>query len=125
MRDILTTNFPELVELYIKGTLTIDFRYVFSRISQGRKCYLYASSPVQAVMAEAIIEDVVKVTSENRNDANITKLLSTDMDVKFLDTHLSVGKGYLVKFKDIRAYDKPITIGSLSLSRAPMSWCYV
>lgn len=130
-KDVLTTNSPDLIDLYIKGVLTVDFRSRFSTNVVGRKCYLYASAPVKKVIAEATIQDVIKVTKIDRGlwtpdyCNKVNKLVTNEWDKKFLQYHLDVSDGYLIKLRDVKKYNTPLELSDFSIKRAPMSWCYV
>lgn len=131
MKDVLTTNQPDLIDLYVKGVITIDFRTRFSPFVVGRKCYLYASSPVKKVLAEATIQEVLKVTKVDNGlwtpdyCDRVNKLLTNEWDKKFFQYHIDVSDGYLIKFKDVKKYNTPLELSDFSVKRAPMSWCYV
>lgn len=130
-KDVLTTNSPDLIDLYIKGVLTVDFRSRFSTSVVERKCYLYASAPVKKVVAEATIQEVLKVTRIDKGlwtpdyCNRVNQLVNNEWDNKFLKYHLDVSDGYLIKFKDVKKYNTPLELSYFSVKRAPMSWCYV
>lgn len=125
MLNILSTYSSDMIDIYLKGDLTIAFLSSCPTLAKlfplKRKFYFYSLQPTYKVVAEAVIKDIVKV-SKNKCE----RYLETDWDMKFFKDHLKYcPNSYLIKLTNVVKLETPLSIEDFGIKCVPLLWCYV
>ncbi len=118
---LLSIN-PEFVELIFSGEKEYEFRKSIAK--QGpTKIIIYSTSPVSAVVGEALIESVIVNDPEIVWEA--TKL-SAGIDRSFFNEYYSNrSRAVAYKLTDVKQYKETKKLSDFGLSHAPQSFVYV
>ncbi|MNF89757.1 hypothetical protein D3C84_722950 [compost metagenome] len=125
MKNIILSIKPYFVEAILDGKKTIELRKRVGKLFiENNTVYIYSTSPVKAIVAEAKISHIDRICpSEIRNDILISAHVSK---VYFDDYFKKSTQAYLIHLKDIRRLKHPINIDILRQLGVtpPQSFCY-
>ena len=124
-REILISVKPAFANLIVAGVKKVELRRSFPITAEGKKSYIYSSSPTKAVIGECYISKVEKLPINE-----IWKRYSEDSMIGWSDfkSYFS-GKeyGFAISFKKHKRYEKSMALRSnkFSMARPPQSFCYM
>ena len=121
---VLLSIKPEFVEKIFDGTKCYEFRKVMFKESQVSKIVIYASQPVQKVVGEFEIDEVLSLHPENLWEHTKD---SSGIEREYFDEYFEdKSVGHAIKIKAAKKYDQPLDLfESFNVSRPPQSFQYV
>lgn len=111
-RDIVLSIKPVYSEKILAGSKTVELRRRFPvSAPNGALAYIYATSPVKAMVGTAAIRDVWKlpveqIWAEFKNKA----LIARDQFDKYFD---GLDHGFALIFDDVKAFSRPLPLSEL------------
>ncbi|PLK44391.1 ASCH domain-containing protein [Emticicia sp. TH156] len=121
---VLLSIKPEYANKIFAGTKKFEFRKAIFKNKNVTRIVVYASSPMQKVIGEFEIENILFNEPEDlwkrtEEFAGITK--------DFFDLYFTNKKnGYAIKIKSITKYDKPLCLkDDLHIKTPPQSFMYL
>jgi predicted transcriptional regulator len=121
---VLLSIKPEFAEKIFDGTKRVEFRRSIFTSNIIKNVVVYSSSPVQKIIGEFEIEEILKGSPEylwdkTSNEAGISKL--------FFDQYFNgKGMGYAIRIKSVTKYSYPICLQmDLNIARPPQSFQYL
>jgi predicted transcriptional regulator len=119
---VLLSIKPEFAEKIFNGTKKYEFRKSIFKKNVD-KVVVYASSPVQRVIGEFIIADIIYENKETlwqktKDSSGITK--------EFYDEYfINKEKGYAIQICNAKLYSNPLLLADFGLKVAPQSYVYI
>ena len=123
-RNVLLSIKPKYVEKIFEGKKCYEFRRVMFRTQGVAKIIIYASQPVQKVVGEFEIEEILSLRPKDLWDC--TKELS-GIEKKYFDEYFK-GKttAHAIKIKNVKRYELPQDIQEdYNFRRPPQSFRYL
>ena len=123
MKTVLLSIKPEFAEKIFDGTKKFEFRKSIFKSDNVQKVVVYASSPVQKVIGEFSIEDIL-----NDDVETIWKKTSRYSGIThdfYLSYFANKDKAYAIKIGKTRRYRQNRTLSDYNLSFAPQSFAYI
>ena len=120
---ILLSIKPEFAEKIFNGTKKYEFRRSLFKKSEVKTVVVYASSPVQKVVGEFEIETIINDELVRLWDR--TKDFSGITAEYFFEYFRNKDKGYAIKIKKAKIYDKPLSIKDDYNVAPPQSFIYL
>lgn len=123
MKTVLLSIKPEFAEKIFDGTKKFEFRKSIFKNDDVQKVVVYASSPVQKVIGEFSIEDIL-----NDDIDTIWKKTSRYSGIThdfYLSYFANKDKAYAIKIKEARRYRQARNLSDYNLSFAPQSFAYI
>lgn len=123
MKTVLLSIKPEFAEKIFDGTKKFEFRKSIFKNEHVQKVVVYASSPVQKVIGEFSIEDIL-----NDDVDTIWKKTSRYSGIThdyYLSYFANKDKAYAIKIKEARRYRQARNLSDYNLSFAPQSFAYI
>ena len=126
-RDLLLSIRPNYVDDILNGRKTVELRRRFSEnASSGSILLIYSTSPTQAIVGYATIDDVKrlplgKLWAQHGKDACVTR-------EEFLDYFSGLKEGFAVLLKDVTLLKKTISAARLKQKLGfvpPQSFMYL
>ncbi len=115
---------PEFAEKIFNGTKKVEFRRCIFKSDKITSIIVYASSPVQKIIGEFEIEDVLTGTPEylwckTSKDAGISK--------SYFDQYFGEKTtGYAIRIKSYKKYRNPLCLKlDFNISHPPQSFQYI
>jgi len=120
---VLLSIKPEFAIKIFDGSKKFEFRKAVFKNSNVKTVIVYASSPVQQVIGEFTIDEII----EERPDVLWEKTkMHSGITKDFFDTYfLNRDKAFAIKVKDVTQYQKPLRLMDFDLDFAPQSFVYV
>jgi predicted transcriptional regulator len=121
---VLLSIKPEFAEKIFNGTKRVEFRRIIYRSDKITSIVVYASSPVQKIVGEFEVDEVLSGSPEylwyeTSKDAGISK---THFDQYFADK----GIGYAIRIKSVKRYRDPLCLKlDFNISHPPQSFQYL
>jgi len=121
---VLLSIKPEFVEKIFNGTKRVEFRRNIFRSDKISSIVVYASSPVQKIIGEFEIDEIMTGSPEHlwcetSKDAGISKLY---FDQYFADKCT----GYAIRIKSVKKYRHPLCLKlDFNISHPPQSFQYL
>lgn len=122
MRVLLSIK-PEFAEKIFEGTKQYEFRRAIFKNSEIKTIVVYASSPVQKVIGEFEIEDILK-----EGLASLWKKTKSKSGIKeeyFYSYFGEKEEGYAIKIKNAKRYEEPLCLRSDFGLVPPQSFLYL
>lgn len=125
-RDVVLSIKPQYSDKILQGRKTVELRRRFPvSAPSGTVAYIYATTPVRAMVGAAEIKEVLKlpvdqIWAEFEDSALIDR---TDFDNYFK----GVDFGYALMFEDVKSFSRPIPLDELRERfgfEAPQSYLY-
>jgi type I restriction enzyme, S subunit len=122
--DVLLSFKPKYVRLILEGKKRFEFRKSIFRKRPVGRIFIYASAPVQRVVASfesgRILEDhPALLWDQVRDHAGIR-------DSEFLSCFAGTSRGYAIEIGDLQVFDKPIDPKEVIPGFVPpQSYCYL
>jgi predicted transcriptional regulator len=121
---VLLSIKPEFAEKIFNGTKRVEFRRSIFRSNNISRIVVYASSPVQKIIGEFEIDEIISgspefLWNETSKEAGITKL--------YFDEYFGEkGEGYAIRIKSVKKYKNPLCLNlDFNISRPPQSFQYI
>lgn len=120
---VLLSIKPEFAIKIFDGSKKFEFRKAVFKNSNVNTVIVYASSPMQQVIGEFTIDEIIEERPEvlwekTKMQSGITK--------EFFDTYfLNRDKAFAIKVKEVNQYQKPLRLLDFDLDYAPQSFVYV
>lgn len=123
MKTVLLSIKPEFAEKIFNGTKKFEFRRSIFKNENVRKVVVYASSPVQKVIGEFTIadilnDDIATIWSETAPYSGITHDF-------YLSYFSNKDKAYAIKIGKTKRYRQARTLSDYNLNSAPQSFAYI
>lgn len=120
---VLLSIKPEFAEKIFDGTKKYEFRRTVFKNKNVKKVVVYASSPVQQVIGEFEIETIL---NHNLQELwNLTKDYSGITKNFFFDYFINKEKGYAIKIKAPKRYDRALSLKDDFNATPPQSFMYL
>lgn len=120
---VLLSIKPEYAQKIFDGTKKYEFRRSVFKKKNVKTVVVYASSPVQQVIGEFEIETIL---NHNIQELwNLTKDYSGVTKNLFFDYFINKEKGYAIKIKEAKLYDKALSIKDDFNATPPQSFIYL
>ena len=122
MRVLLSIK-PEFAKSIFEGTKKFEYRRLIFKNKDIKTVIVYASSPVQKVIGEFEIEDIL---NENIDELwDITKEYAGISKEYFFKYFNQKKKGFAIKIKNVRMYERPLCIIEDLKVNPPQSFLYL
>lgn len=120
---VLLSIKPEFAEKIFNGTKKYEFRRSIFKNKNVKTVVVYASSPVQRVIGEF---EIATILNHNLQELwNLTKDHSGITKNFFFDYFINKEKGYAIKIKEAKLYDKALSIKDDFNATPPQSFMYL
>lgn len=120
---VLLSIKPEFVERIFSGSKKYEFRKVIFKNPGVKTIYIYASSPVQKVVGEFEIDEILK--DDIQSLWNTTKDGSGISEDFFFKYFTNRSHGFAIKIKSTRKYARPKCIKKDFKALPPQSFIYI
>ena len=120
---VLLSIKPEFASKIFDYSKRFEFRRVIFKHRDIKNVIVYASSPVGKIIGEFEIEEILHDELSILWDK--TKNYAGTSEENFRKYFSNKSKGYAIKIKNAKLYDKPKPLDSLGISTAPQSFMYV
>lgn len=120
---VLLSIKPRFAELIFEGTKKFEFRKAIFKNASIKTVVVYASSPLQQVIGEFEIEDIIHDELDNlwaktRQQGGIDK--------DYFDKYFANKKiGYAIEIKSVKRYKKPLSLKKDFNLHPPQSFLYL
>lgn len=125
-RDVVLSIKPVYSEKILEGRKTVELRRRFPvSAPNGAIAYIYATSPIQAMVGTAEIRDVLKLPIE-QIWKEFEALASIERD-KFDKYFEGLSEGYALVFDEVKAFSRPLPLNELRAKfgfEPPQSFLY-
>ena len=118
---VLSIN-PEYVDKILSGKKLYEFRKTKCKLRVD-KIYIYSTSPIMKVVAEAEVEDILEGTPQEIWE--LTKPYSGINKAFFDKYYKNRLKAFAYKLQNITEYEKPFDLSEIGIENAPQSFQYV
>ena len=123
MKTVLLSIKPEFAEKIFNGTKKYEFRKSIFKSTDVQKVVVYASSPVQKVIGEFTIADILNdkvdiIWEETSEFSGI----SHDF---YMSYFANKEKAYAIKIGAIKRYNKARQLSDYDIRYAPQSFAYI
>lgn len=123
MTRILLSIKPKFVEKIFDGTKRFEFRRVIFKNKDVNKVVIYSSSPVQKVVGEFEISEIINENIENLWDR--TGELSGISEAYYYEYFNDKKEGYALGIKNVVKYKVPLDLKETFDVHAPQSFVYI
>jgi predicted transcriptional regulator len=116
---------PTYVDRILAGLKTVELRRRFPKACGHANVFLYSTSPVQAIVGHAVVEEVSQLSLQAlwRRFARAAAVTREEFDTYFMGTET----GCALHLTKVRALDVPIRLADLARRfefSPPQSYCY-
>lgn len=121
--NVLLSIKPEFANKIFEGTKKYEFRRTIFKRTDIRRIIVYASSPIQQVIGEFEIDDILKDDVEN-----LWYLTSkySGISKNFYDLYFeNKEQAYAIKIGKVKRYSSPKLLSDYSITFAPQSFMYI
>jgi predicted transcriptional regulator len=122
MKVILSIK-PEFAEKIFEGTKKFEFRRSVFKNKNVKTVVVYASSPIQKVIGEFEIETILNDNLQQLWD--LTKDYSGITENFFFDYFQNKEKGFAIKIKKTKKYQKSLSLKDDFNASPPQSFMYL
>lgn len=121
---VLLSIKPEFAEKIFNGTKKYEFRKSIFKNTSVDKIVVYASAPVQKVIGEFDVEDILV---ENPSELWLKTKDYSGITREFFDQYFKVkNKGYAIKISKTRRYKSPLNLKDhYGINFPPQSFLYL
>ena len=120
---VLLSIKPEFAEKIFEGTKKYEFRRSVFKDQNVKTVVVYASSPVQRVIGEFEIDFIIN--DEPKQLWRLTKDYSGISKSLFFNYFRNKEKGYAIKIKKTKKYDKSLSLKDDFKASPPQSFMYL
>ncbi len=122
MRVLLSIK-PEFAFKIFDGIKKFEFRKIIFKNPNVKTVVVYASSPVQQVIGEFEIDDIL--TSAPDEIWKLTKKYSGISEQYFYDYFADREIAHAIKIKEVKKYEKPLSLKENYKVSPPQSYLYL
>lgn len=122
MRVLLSIK-PQFAIKIFDGTKKFEFRKSVFKNSSINTVVVYASSPMQKVIGEFTIDEIMEEKPEALWE--MTKKHSGITKDYFDEYFLNRDKAFAIKVKEVNRYQKPLNLIDFDINFAPQSFVYL
>ena len=122
MRVLLSIN-PEFAFKIFEGKKKFEFRKIIFKNPNVKTVVVYASSPVQQVIGEFEIDDILSCAPDEI--WRLTKKYSGISEQFFYDYFADREIAHAIKIKEATKYDKPLSLKENYKVSPPQSYLYL
>ncbi|NTW31786.1 MAG: hypothetical protein HGB12_04045 [Bacteroidetes bacterium] len=120
---VLLSIKPKYAEKIFDGSKKYEFRRTIFKCPDIKKIIVYASSPVQKVIGEfevdnIINEDIETLWKKTHSQSGISKDF-------FLSYFVNKEEGYAIKIKNVKRFNKPLNLLKVYNVLPPQSFVYI
>lgn len=119
---VLLSIKPEYVNKIFSGEKLYEYRRLIFK-KKVETVIIYATSPIKKIVGEFKIIGILHETPEKLWET--TKDKSGIEKEKFLKYFSNLEKGYAIKIKEIKKYEKPLELVEYNIKAAPQSFIYL
>lgn len=120
---VLLSIKPEFAFKIFEGTKKYEFRKSIFKRSGIKKVIVYASSPVQQIIGEFEIADIL--CEETELLWNMTQQFS-GISKEFYDQYFTnKDKAFAIQVGKVKKYDRPMSLSDYDIYYAPQSFAYL
>lgn len=122
--DVLISIKPKYVDKILRGEKKFEFRKAIFKTKRVRKVFIYASAPVQCIVASFEVDDILegspdKVWADCREFAGIE-------EKAYFDYFNNREQAYSIKIKNLDIFKEPVRpLKHIDGFKAPQSYMYV
>lgn len=120
---VLLSIKPEFADKIFNGTKKYEFRRSIFKKKGVKTVVVYASSPVQKIIGEFEIENIIK--EELNRLWNLTKDFSGISEEYFFEYFANKEDGFAIKIKRTKKYKRPLSIKEDFNATPPQSFMYL
>jgi predicted transcriptional regulator len=122
--SVLLSIKPQYAEAILDGRKTFELRRKIFRNRSVNTMVIYSSSPVQRVVGEVEIQEVLEAAPDDLWEKTSD---GAAVEREFFDQYFAERKtGYAVRVTRPQRYDKPRSLSEhYGLARPPQSFCYL
>lgn len=120
---VLISIKPEYANKIFEGSKKYEFRKVIFKNPDIKTVIVYSSSPVQQVIGEFEIDEIISCNPENI--WRITKSYSGVSKDFFNEYFYNREVAHAIKIKKVKKYKKPLCIRQDLKALPPQSFCYI
>jgi predicted transcriptional regulator len=122
--SVLLSIKPEFAFSIFDGNKKFEFRKAIFRTTNVKKVVVYASSPVQKVIGEFTIDEILTM---GINSLWETTALGAGIEKSYFSKYFEGRQqGYALKVKTTRKYRQPLSLQEdFGISHPPQSFCYI
>lgn len=113
---------PEYANKIFDGSKRYEFRRAIFKNKSIKSVIVYASSPVQKVIGEFEIEEVINCDLDTL--WNLTSEYSGISEARYYDYFLNKKEGFAIKIKKVKKYSKPKSLKTDFNLSPPQSFAY-
>lgn len=123
MNVILLSIKPEYVSKIFSGEKQYEYRKWLIKNPIGLKVVIYSSAPVQEIVGEFTVDDVICQSPENiwNNTSNVGGI---EME-KFFSYFDSNSVGYAYRIENLRKFNKKYKLEDIGIKYPPQKYCYL
>lgn len=123
MKKIFLSVKPQYVHKILSGEKKYEYRRVIFKDKTVKHLLIYASFPIQRVVAECEIKCIEEGCPEEIWER--TNQFGGIVKKQFTDYFKYCSKAYAICIENVKIFKEPKEINVYHLTRAPMSFCYV
>ena len=120
---VLLSIKPEYADKIFAGTKKYEFRRSIFKNPNIKTIVVYSSSPVQKVIGEFEIESILQ-----SNISELWDMTAQESGINkefFFEYYKGKDRGFAIKIKNIKKYDKPLDIKADFKLAPPQSFVYI
>ena len=121
MKRILLSIKPKYVDKIISGEKIVEYRKRV--VTDVDLILIYATSPIQKVVAEFRVEEILSGTPKELWDA--TKEMGGIDEKDYFAYYNGRDKAFAYKISYLNIYEKPLLLSDLGIKRAPQSFQFI
>lgn len=123
MKAVLYSIKPKYVQKILNGVKTFEYRKTIYLDPTIRNMFIYATSPLQKVVAKC---EIVRVLSDSPNMIwKKTKCASGISKDEFFSYFANARVAYAIQIKNVFAFEKEKCLEDFGITVAPQSFIYV
>ena len=122
MRVLLSIK-PEFATKIFDGSKKYEYRRIIFKNKNVNKVIVYASSPTSLIIGEFEIDGIIDdelpaLWEQTKSHAGISER-------RFSEYFADKSRGYAIKVKTPRKYERPLRLNSVTVSSPPQSFVYL
>ena len=122
--SVLLSIKPRFADAILNGIKFFEFRRSLFRNRDVQRVLIYASSPIQRVVGEFMIDDILTMAPAELWEITCG---GSGIDRQYFDEYFAGREtAHALKVSEPRRYAKPLELRShFSIDRPPQSFCYI
>ena len=123
MRKILLSIKPKYVDAIITGTKTVEYRTRIRKDTEVTTALIYRTGDLKKVVAEFTIGGIIEGTPEQVWAQ--TKEMGGIEEKDYFRYFANNDRAYAYRICNLTVYPEPVSLRSLGVDKAPMSFMYI